>query len=184
MVKPDYEENFRAALNRLLPETYNLMSAQAALEALVEHPTTSVILAQSFSALIGDRLGRLIRILEDNKQVASFWFLKNCEPTNVAKGIDIARLEKLSSENKLKLIRDKTFFHIDKARVADSQAVYAEADIFANEIIWAMEAIWRTLNRLYEERFGQPYSQAHMTLDGMREVFKRDLARLLGAQGK
>ena len=34
MNKLDYEDNFRAALNRLLPETYNLMSVQAALEAL------------------------------------------------------------------------------------------------------------------------------------------------------
>ena len=178
MNRPDYDERFRDVLERLLPETYNLMSVQAALEALNDHPTGSIILAQSFSALIGDRLARLIRILEDSEETASFWYLHRCEPTNVAQDVDIARLKDLSSRSKLKLIRDKTFFHIDKDRVADSQAVYAQADIFANELIWAMEAVWRTLNRLYEERFGHPYSQ--VTLEGMREIFKRDLTNLLG----
>lgn len=41
-----------------------------------------------------------------------------------------------------------------------------------------METIWLTLNRLYEERFGRPYNQRHMTLDGMREIFQRDLANM------
>jgi hypothetical protein len=183
MMKFNYEDNFRAALKRLLAETHNLISVQASLEALYEplmhHQTGSILLEQSFNALMGDRLARLIRMLEDSEETASFWYLHRCEPTNVAKDIDIARLEKLSSKDKLKLIRDKTFFHIDKDHVADSQAVYRRADIFASEIVWAMEAIWLTLNRLYAERFGQSYEQAHMTLAGAREKFKRDLAELL-----
>ncbi|MGA7870113.1 MAG: hypothetical protein WCA22_04365 [Candidatus Binatus sp.] len=188
MQKPDYEDNFRATLKRLLAETHNLLSVQASLEALYEalvhHQTGSIILEQSFNAFIGDRLARLIRMLEDSEETASFWYLHRCERDNVAKDIDIARLKDLSSKDKLRLIRDKAFFHIDKDHVADSQAVYKRANIFASEIIWAMEAIWRTLNRLYAERFGQPYEQAHMTLPGARETFKRDLAKLLGAAGK
>jgi hypothetical protein len=177
MTKPDYEDHFRDTLERLLPETYNLMSDQAALEALMDH-RTGAILAQSFSALMGDRLARLIRILEDSEETASFWYLHRCEPTNVAKDVDIARLRKLSSKDQLKLIRNKTFFHIDKDRVADSQAVYTQANVIADEVVWAMETVWRILNRLYEERFGCPYHQSHMTLDNMREIFNRDLANL------
>jgi hypothetical protein len=41
-----------------------------------------------------------------------------------------------------------------------------------------METIWRTLNRLCQERFGRLYHQGHMTLDGMREIFQRDLANM------
>jgi hypothetical protein len=177
MTKPAYEDNFRDTLERLLPETYNLMSDQAALEALMDH-RTGVILAQSFSALSGDRLARLIRILEDSEQTASFWYLHRCESDNVGKDVDIARLRKLSSKDQLKLIRNKTFFHIDKDRVSDSQAVYAQANVIADEVIWAMETVWRTLNRLYEERFGRPYHQGHMTLDNMREVFNRDIENM------
>ena len=55
-----------------------------------------------------------------------------------------------------------------------------EANIIADEVIWAMETIWRTLNRLYQERFGRPYHQGHITLDGMREIFQRDLANMRG----
>jgi len=175
MIKPAYDDRFRDTLERLLPETYNLMSAQAALEAL-DGLQCGAILAQSFSALMGDRLVRLIRILEDSDRTATFWYLHNCEPANVSKDVDIPRLEALSE--KIRLVRDKTLFHIDKKHVGDSQAVYKQANIIANEVIWAMETIWRTLNRLYEERFGRPYHQGHMTLDGMREIFQRDLANM------
>ncbi len=159
------------------------MSDQAALEALNNSSHDSFILAQSFSALINDRLARLIRILEDSDGTATFWYLYKCEPANVAKDVDIPRLKNLSgiegsTMSKLKLIRNKTFFHIDKHHVSDSQAVYKEANVIADEIIWAMETIWHTLNRLYEERFGCPYHQGHMTLDGMREIFRRDLENM------
>jgi hypothetical protein len=175
MTMPGYDDRFRDTLERLLPEMYNLMSVQAALEALKDHQT-GVILVQSFSALMGDRLARLIRILEDSDRTATFWYLHNCEPANVAKNLDIPRLEDLSK--RLRHVRNKTFFHIDKNHVSDSQAVYTEANIIADEVIWAMETIWRTLNRLYEDRFGRPYHQGHMTLDNMREIFNRDLANL------
>jgi hypothetical protein len=92
MIKPDYDERFRDTLERLLPETYNLMSAQAALEVLMDHQS-GVILAQSFSALMGDRLARLIRIFENSDDTATFWYLHRCEPVNVAKDVDIPRLE-------------------------------------------------------------------------------------------
>jgi hypothetical protein len=176
MMKPDYDERFRDTLERLLPETYNLMSAQAALEVLMDHQS-GVILAQSFSALMGDRLARLIRIFENSDDTATFWYLHRCEPVNVAKDVDIPRLEEFSE--KLRLVRNKTFFHIDKNHVSDSRAIYTQANIIANEVIWAMEIIWRTLNRLYEERFGHPYHQGHMSLNNMREVFKRDLTDML-----
>jgi len=175
MTKPDYDDRFRDTLERLLPETYNLMSVQAALEALKDHQT-GVILAQSFSALMGDRLARLIRIFENSDDTATFWYLHRCEPVNVAKDVDIPRLEDLSG--KLRLVRNKTFFHIDKNHISDSQAVYTDANIIADEVIGAMETVWRTLNRLYEERFGRPHSQGHMTLDNMREIFNRDLENM------
>ena len=94
----NYDDRFRDALERLLPETYNLLSVQAALEALMDHHT-GVILAQSFSALMGDRLARLIRILESSDDTASFWYLHRCEPTNVAKDVNIPRLEDLSGNS-------------------------------------------------------------------------------------
>jgi hypothetical protein len=174
-MKTEYDDRFCDTLGRLLPETYNLMCVQAALEALADH-SAGAILAQSFSALRTDRLVRLIRILEDSNQTATFWYLYNCEPANVAKDLDVVRLKNLS--RKVKHVRDRTLFHIDKHSVSNSQAVYKQANIEPNEIIWAMETIWLILNRLYEQRFGHSHRLGHTTLDAMREVCQRDLENL------
>ncbi len=173
----DYRDRFERTLKRLLAETYNLMSVQAALEALLDS-RTGVILATSFSALLGDRLIRLVRIFENSGDTATFWYLYRCERDNVKKDIDIFRLEVFS--DKVKFIRDKTFVHIDKDFVFDPDAVYREANLVANEVIWAIESVWRTLNRLYEQRSGSPYPMGHLTLDGLREIFLRDLSDMRG----
>jgi hypothetical protein len=71
--------------------------------------------------------------------------------------------------------RPRTLFHIDKDHVGDSEAVYKQANIIANEVIWAMETIWSVLNRLYAERTGHPWGPANgIDLNGMREIFQRD----------
>jgi hypothetical protein len=167
---------FDRTLKRLLSETYNLMSCQAALEALIG-VTAGPILATAFSALKGDRLLRLVRIFEDSSNTASFWYLLRCEPKNVGKDIDLDFLRQFS--NKVKLIRDKSFVHIDKDAVFEPDAIYRTAGVTSNEIITAMEMLWPVLNRLYQERFHAVFQMGNNSLDGFRERFQRDRASLL-----
>src|SRR6266436_6239429 len=125
MKKKTHDQRFERTLKRLFNETYNLMSVQAALETL-QNSTGGAILQTAFSALYGDRLLRLIRIFEDSRGTATFWYLYRCEPRNVAKGMDIPRLKQFSA--KVKHIRDKTFVHIDKDFVFDPEDAYKEAN--------------------------------------------------------
>jgi len=171
-----YSARFDRTLKRLLPETYNLMACQAALEALIG-VTAGPILATACSALKGDRLLRLIRIFEDSNDTASFWYLLRCDPKNVAKGLDVDFLQQFST--KIKLIRDKSFVHIDKTAVFNPDAIYLAAGVTPNEMIRAMEMLWPVLNRLHKERFQTTHSMGDRSLDGFREVFQRDRASLL-----
>src|SRR5216684_2568706 len=171
-----YRARFDRTLKRLLPETYNLMACQAALEALVG-VKAGAILSTAFSALKGDRLLRLIRIFEDSNNTATFWYLLRCEPENVSKDLDVDFLKQFSK--KLKLIRDKTFVHIDKDAVFDPDAIYRAAGVTPNEMIRAMEMLWPVLNRLYKQRFQASHPMGDESLDVFREMFQRDLASLL-----
>lgn len=172
-----YRARFDRTLKRLLPETYNLMACQAALEALVGI-TAGSILSTAFSALKGDRLIRLIRIFEDSNNTATFWYLLRCEPETVGKDLDVAFLKQFSK--KLKLIRDKTFVHIDKDAVFDPDAIYRAAGVTPNEMIRAMEMLWPVLNRLHKQRFQAPFPMGDESLNDFREMFQRDRASLLG----
>lgn len=174
--KAAHDDRFERTLKRLFNETYNLMCVQAALEAL-QNSTAGEILQAAFSALYGDRLLRLIRIFENSSDTATFWYLHRCEPQNVEKGMDISRLKEFSE--KVKRIRDKTFVHIDKDFVFDPDAVYKEAHLTGNEIIWAIESVWCTLVRLLDQRSGSPPTLGRMTLDKVREIYQRDLGDLI-----
>ncbi len=64
--------------------------------------------------------------------------------------LEIERLAAFSK--RLKLIRDKTFVHIDKDGVFDPEAIYSAAGIEPSEIIWAVEAVWTELKRFHAQR--------------------------------
>jgi hypothetical protein len=175
-------ERFDRTVERLLRETHNLMSVRAALEALdsaIRNPAVqnNAFLNTALSSLLSDQLIRLIRIFEEDKDVATFWYLYNCEPANVGAGIDIERLRSFST--KITIIRNKSFVHIDKKFVFDPQRVYEDAGVKHGEIIWAIETIWPVLNRLHRARSAKPFPMGDSTLDAFREVFRNAVTQLL-----
>lgn len=166
---------FERTLKRLLPEMYNLLSSQAALEALLG-TAAGPIVSTAFSALQSDRLLRLMRIFEDSRHTATFWYLLRCEPHVFDDDrLDIAFLRQFSK--KLKMIRDKTFVHIDKDAVFDPQAIYQAAGLTGDEIVRALEMVWRALNRVYSQRSGKTHPMGDESLAGFREMFRRDWER-------
>lgn len=85
-------DRFKKALERLARESGNLRLEQAALDACGEMGAIkNRFLIVAFGALLGDRLSRLVRIFEDSKDTASFWYLHRCDPT-IEKKIDVQRL--------------------------------------------------------------------------------------------
>jgi hypothetical protein len=176
-----YRARFDRTVVRLLHETYNLMCVRAALEALdaaVRSRTlkNNAFLNTALSSLLSDQLIRLVRIFEDDKDVATFWYLQNCEPGNVSAGVDINRLRSFSA--KITIIRNKSFVHIDKQFVFEPKQVYTDAGLTHGEIVWAIETIWPVLNRLFSESTKKRFQMSDSTLDGFREIFGRAVAQL------
>ena len=156
-----YRENFRAALRRLTREIDNLRTEQAAIAAYQEaQPPKNRFLVVAFIGMLGDRLLRLIRILEDGGDAASFWYLYRCAPHRM-KTLDEAWLRNFSG--KLKAVRNVTFVHLDKKGIAldengiaEAVAVWKRADITESDIARVIETVRCALYDLWLEEFGKP----------------------------
>jgi hypothetical protein len=180
-MKEQYKQRFQCAVFRLLLETDNLRNDQAALDALSEavQKNSSPFIAVAAGALQGDRLIRLVSIFEDSSNAASFWYLYRCEPKNIGRGIDVARLKGFSK--RIKQVRDKTFVHIDKETSFYAREIYKNANIRPSEIRSVIEAFWSVLHRVHSELCGGTPSP-NRSFDALKDRFKSDLIELL--QGK
>ena len=112
----------------------------------------------SLNALKDARLIRLIRILEDDNQTASFWYLVRSNESLIksqAKQMqcDLSKIRYVA--DRLRIIRDKTFVHIDKQQVFDPPSLYKAAGITHDEIDQVINSIWRLMKSLYLVVFGK-----------------------------
>lgn len=114
---------------------------------------TSLFLQLSYYALFNDYVGHCIKVFEQSKQAASFWYIYRTNQLPVDKfaereGIKIALLEEVST--KLKHIRNKTHFHIDVAGVLDAQAVWRDSKLTGKELSLAVDSAWKLLSHLQQ----------------------------------
>jgi hypothetical protein len=144
---------FGRALYRALVETAWLRYEQTALRALggKDHFGVDFFIV-AHTAIAGDRLIRLVRLLEDDSRVASFWYLHRCAPKAVegalaACGMSIDAVRDLA--RRIKLIRDKAFVHVDKTAVFNPEVIYRQANVNGPHIQAVIEAIWSALNSLH-----------------------------------
>lgn len=171
---------FIRTTKRLLHEVHWLRTYQAALRALEGQQSYGLdFFRVAFTALIGDRAIRLIRVFEDSKRVSSFWYLHRCEPKLIEEllrstGVRISDLRDLSKW--LKRPRDKTAVHIDRDYVFDPAEVWKGVGIKAEKVQQAIEALWFVLNELYQERAGSPFPHDEYTgEDILRLIELRDM---------
>ena len=114
----------------------------------------------SSTALFNDMISHAIKILDRNKQSASFWYLYRCQSITVnalAKNNsnDFALIEQLS--DKLKKVRDETHFHIDCDAVFDPHLVWSNAGITWKEFEKVLNFIWKILQYLHEESYSKKF---------------------------
>ena len=174
-------ERFKKALERLARESGNLRLEQAALDACGElGAIKNRFLMVAFGALLGDRLSRLVRIFEDSKDTASFWYLHRCDPT-IERKIDVQRLRAFSS--KIKDVRNATFTHIDKKFVSDPQKPYREAGLTQNEIGFAIDSVWRVVSYLWVEQFGRLLTHIQIDQVGLKDLMREALLQLVKTTG-
>jgi hypothetical protein len=110
-------------------------------------------------ALYDQMFGHVIKVL-DRREKAGFWYLvskrrtvvpKLCAQHNVLLG-NIRIVEK-----KLKLIRDKTHFHLDERGVVDPKKLWKEAALSRGELERAIDASLRLLCALHKEIRGTEF---------------------------
>jgi hypothetical protein len=167
-VPQEAEARFLRALDRLLRELVLLHYEQTALKRLDGRYTTGCdFFAIAQRGIFGDRLIRLIRLLEDDQQAASFWYLNRCAPRTVTEclsGISLNEIKDLS--DRLTLIRNKVFVHIDKEGLFSAEQIYKEANITGGQIDKVISGLWSSMNELHRRARGDKF-KAQPDYDGL-----------------
>jgi hypothetical protein len=159
-----FTARYKRTVDRVTRETSWLFTEQTALIALGPVRAHGLdFFRVAFTGLLGDRLIRLVRVLEDDTRVASFWYLHRCNPKDVEQallgaGMSLADLRDFS--RRLRAIRNKAFVHIDKAGVFDPRKIYKEAGIKNSDVDKTIRALWTAMQDLYHTTFGQAYRRS------------------------
>lgn len=141
-----------ATIQRNLLELNNAILKVTAHDELVKQGLTYTemsffVIAQH--ALYNDILTHAIRVLDEHRDAMSFWYLLRCKEGIVFKqaaqkvGLDLEKLKDLSA--KLKSIRNKTLFHIDRRSVRQPEAVWMQAEIIGSALFKALNEMFETL---------------------------------------
>jgi hypothetical protein len=157
------EENRRygRALKRNIYELHNALSyrnAYIALQSIVPVSNWSFF-SYASSALYDGIFFHAIKVFDRDKDSASFYYIRNCKRTVVDNALyrqklSIEQIETIST--KLKTIRDKTHFHIDKKFVIDPEAAWKKADLTGTYLSGVADRLWLVLNDLHILHFNQP----------------------------
>lgn len=141
---------YEAAVERNLSEIQRALLNLEILRAMEERGAISSNEAKGiYYALFNDYLSHCIKVLENRRGAASFWYIyrTNQGPLDEAAEnleIDIAELAGMSE--KLKLVRDKTHFHIDHDGVLDPKAVWRDANINGKTLADVAARTWGLLS--------------------------------------
>ncbi|MDF3036666.1 MAG: hypothetical protein K0S28_1940 [Paucimonas sp.] len=153
------DSRYKRTVERIAAEAYWLKTYQDAMAGMVGVEAIGLdFFRVALNAMKDARLSRLIRVLEDDSQTASFWYLLKCNTPQVDRAskkakLDLVELKAVAAS--LKGIRDKTFVHIDKDGVFEPQALYKAAGLTYEQIDRIIRSLWGTMNNLHMEVFGQ-----------------------------
>ena len=169
-------KTYRAALQRNLNE---LVIAELEFDAYYEISNTVLLnfpdsffwLAQT--ALFNDMVAHMIKVLDQNSQSATFWYIfryKSKETKEFIKKERIDFMEIYDVAEKLKVVRDKTHFHIDKNSVRDPKMIWSTADLTYDSLQRNMESVYKVLNHLYTKEFDSQFPKPE--IDDLQYIIK------------
>jgi hypothetical protein len=158
-------KRFDRTVRRIGAEAFWLKTYHAAICGMKVHAMGLDFFRVALNSLKDARLIRLVRVLEDDSQTASFWYLLKADAKQVrsaanSAGLDLDWLADVAA--RLKSIRDKTFVHIDKDSVFDPDALYKAAGLTHADLESAILGLWETMKALHqaalaEELLGDDY---------------------------
>ena len=114
----------------------------------------ALFLQLAYLALFNDYVARCIKVFEQGKKAASFWYIYRSDPGIInafakKEKIDLDTINAVSA--KLKHIRDKTHFHIDADGVLDTKAIWRDADLTGKQLSKAVDDAWAILVHLQQQ---------------------------------
>lgn len=180
-MKPAHDSStLQAAIRRNFSELNKAILKLTAHDRLIRQNITYrrisfFVLAEQ--ALYNDILAHAMRVLDEHRDAMSFWYVLRCNEAAIKKAaraaeLDLGELRVLSE--KLRLIREKTQFHIDRRSVTAPEAVWTEADILGSVFSKALEGTAATLARTKKDLFGGE-------LETVTEYDGSDVARIIKA---
>lgn len=165
---------------RIGAEAFWLRTYQAAISGMRVHAIGLDFFRVSLNALKDARLVRLIRLLEQGSQSASFWYLLRSNEklvSDAAKKANLDLHELADVAQRLQGIRNKTFVHIDKDGVFDPQQYYRAAGLNNDKVAEIIERVWNTMQALHVAVFGREIEHDDYTGEDIRYLARlRDLA--------
>lgn len=146
------DERFNRTVERIASEAFWLRTYQAAINGMRVEAVGLDFFRVSLNALKDARLIRMIRVLEDDSETASFWYLLRCNGPLIDRaarkaGLDLAELKQIAA--RLRGIRNKTFVHIDKDGVFDPQQYYRDASLTNDKVAKFCDRLWETMKDVY-----------------------------------
>lgn len=154
-------DRYEKALKRNLNELGRAILERRAMLGLEQAGTyhSMDFVRLSYDALFNDYIAHAIKVLE-NSNVSSFWYLKRCKRVEVAnfckhKGIDLRKLKQISDS--LKIIRNKTHFHIDRDYVKNCALAWKEESLKGSYLSKAIDDVWLIVRFLYQKHFGKEF---------------------------
>lgn len=114
----------------------------------------------AYDAMFNDMIAHAIKVLDQNTDSSTFWYLYRCKTNEVEKfandhNIQLSDLEALG--NKLTHVRNKTHFHIDRRSVFDPKKVWNDANFTGIELAHGIDSAYAILDHLHEVHFGHPF---------------------------
>jgi hypothetical protein len=124
-------------------------------------------------ALNNDCLSHLIKVLDKNKDSVSFWHIYDYAKNEIDKiilerSIKFDEIQEISE--KVKKIRDKTHFHIDKKVVFDPDGYWRYVKINGMLVKKVLNYLWEILNILYKKENGNEFGQRLYDGDDIKSI--------------
>ena len=166
MKRPDWSSmskehpKLRCAIEKVLLELNNCILKRRAYNKFISLKTAHGLdfFRICAYALQNDLYAGAHRAFDRHKDATSFWYIKNIAPKEFAKAtsdskIVIEDLEKLAE--KLKPIRDRVHFHVDRRDLTEPTKAWEDADLTGNEFISLTENAHEILRIMYLDLTGQ-----------------------------
>lgn len=123
----------------------------------------------SYHSLFNDVISHMIKVLDLNKDSATFWYIKKNQQIELGslKSYTKEKISFLESlAKKLKQIRDKTHFHIDLQGVFDHKQIWDDAGISGKELGAGVEYLFDMLFELRNLIFNENMSKIQYSYHG------------------